>query len=82
MTALPDFPNPYPNAFLIGMARYAKGKYVVRPTDSRDGFKGPASYAADTVKAKWVNRSGGYTMSPAQVKRFIAAYEAEIASHA
>lgn len=79
---LPDFTNPYPTAFSVGRAQYAKGKYVVRPLDSRDGFKGPASYAADEIKAKWVHRSRGYTMSPAQLRRFVSAYETERAAHA
>lgn len=78
MNAMPEIVNRHPQAYHIGAAKYAKGKYVVQTYDASYGFKGPASRAADTVNAKWVNRSNGYSMSPAQVRRFQDAYEAEL----
>lgn len=79
---LPPAANPYPQAFRVAPAAYAKGKYTVTPLDSRDGWKGPASIAADEVKARYVNRSHGYQMSPRQYERFIVAYERIIAETA
>lgn len=57
-------------SYLIGNARYAEGKKVVQPKDSRDGFKGRASYLAEALGGRWVHRSHGYVMSPAAAEKF------------
>jgi len=72
---LPAIVNRNPTAYTIHPARYAKGKYVIQPLDSRDGWKGDASYACDELNLKYVHRSHGYTASPAQAERFQALYE-------
>lgn len=79
---LPKIESPYPQAFYIRPASYAKGKYQVTTYDSKDGWKGPAGNACDEVGARWVNRGAGYMMSSRQVRRFIEAYERIIAEWA
>lgn len=71
----PEIVNRNPTAYTIRRAQYAKGKYVIQPLDSRDGWKGDASYACDELNLKYVHRSHGYTASPAQAERFQALYE-------
>lgn len=51
-------------------ARYAEGKKVIQAKDSRDGFKGRASYLAEALGGRWVHRSGGYVISPAGAEKF------------
>ncbi len=76
---LPAIASRHPEAYAIIIAPYAKGKYVIRPLDSRDGWKGTASHACDELNLKYVHRSRGYTASPGQAKRFEDIYEWRIA---
>jgi hypothetical protein len=63
-------------SFLIIDARYAKGKMIIQPLDSKDGYKGRASYLAEALNGKWVHRSGGYTVSPAAADKFLKLFKA------
>ena len=63
-------------SYLIGDARYAEGKKVIQPKDSRDGFKGRASYLAEALGGRWVHRSHGYVISPAAAQKFEKLFEA------
>ncbi|CAM5769859.1 hypothetical protein [Bosea minatitlanensis] len=60
-------------AYSIVPARYAKGKMVIVPTRDGSGFKGRAARLAGTF-GRWVNRSGGYTVSEAGARRFERLY--------
>ncbi len=55
--------------YSVSPARYAKGKMVVRPLDSRDGMKGCSSYLIEALGGRYVGRSHGYHMSPAAVAK-------------
>jgi len=63
-------------AYRITDARYAKGKKVIQPLDSREGMKGRASWLAEAVGGRWVHRSKGYTVSPAAAEKFEKLYAA------
>lgn len=76
-TAADDLSCERPGIYLVHRAKYAKGKYIIRPLDSRDGFKGRSNWAIDDLRLHYVNRSHGYTASPAQVRKFIAAMDEE-----
>lgn len=76
MLPLPGVIERHPEAYSISIARYAKGKYIIAPRDSRDGFMGPAGLCARDLNLKYVNRSSGYTASPSQVRKFEALYHA------
>lgn len=65
-----DAPYTSPD-FTITDARYAKGKKVIHVHDSKGGMKGRASWLAEAVGGRWVGRSNGYTVSPAQAERFL-----------
>lgn len=56
--------------YLIFNARYAKGKKIIQVRDSRDGYRGRASYLAEAVGGRYVGRSGGYTVSPTAADKF------------
>lgn len=60
-------------AYAIAPARYAKGKMVIRPVADGSGYKTRAARLASTF-GKWVNRSGGYTVSAAAARRFERLY--------
>lgn len=57
-------------SYQIVDARYAEGKKVIQAKDSRDGYKGRASYLAEALGGRWVHRSGGYVISPAGAAKF------------
>ncbi len=59
-------------AWKIGPSRRRSGFSVLVPLDSRDGFKGPASYLAEECNGRWHRRSGGYLLSLRGGNRFTA----------
>lgn len=63
-------------SYQIGDARYAEGKKVIAPQDSRDGLKGRASYLAEALGGKWTHRCHGYVISPAGAEKFKTLFEA------
>lgn len=62
-------------AFQITSARYAKGKRLIRPMDSRDGMKGRSSYLANNLGGRWSNREKGYILSIAAADKFLILFE-------
>ena len=62
--------------FTVQPARYAKGKMLVRVTDSHDGLKGRSSYLLDALNARYTHREHGYILSPGAVEKLIALYDA------
>jgi hypothetical protein len=62
-------------AYSITDARYAKGKKVVR-TPSNTGYKTRAAYLVEALGGRWVNRGGGYVVSPAAADKFERLYRA------
>lgn len=66
--------------YTISDARYAKGQKVIHVNDSRGGMKGRASWLAEAVGGRWVNRSKGYHVSPAAAIKFEKLYAANFDS--
>lgn len=55
--------------YTIRPYRYAKGKVVVKTPPLRGEWRTRAGRLAATF-GRWVNRAGGYVMSPASASRF------------
>lgn len=62
--------------YSIRPARYAKGKMVIKTKSDGSGLKTRAARLAEArgIGGKWVNRSGGYTVSVSAAKRFAKLY--------
>lgn len=68
--------NPKEPDYMITPARYAKGKMIIRPTSDGSGYKTRAARLAEAkgIGGRWVNRSGGYTVSPTAARKFEKLY--------
>jgi hypothetical protein len=66
---------------ITGPHRRPAGKMVMNPRDSRDGFKGRASYLAEALGGRWSHQAGGYVMSPAAAAKLEALYRAGFTAH-
>lgn len=62
--------------YTIADARRPVGKKVIRPNDSRGGFKGRTSWLAEALGGRWSHRAGGYVVSPAAAAKFETLYAA------
>lgn len=62
--------------FTVAPAPYAKGKMLVRCKSDGSGFKTRAMCLCEHLKGRWVNRGGGYIMSPRAAKRLQELFDA------
>jgi len=67
--------EPQPVEYSVIPASYARGKMVVRSL-IRNGYKTRVDYLAEALGGRWVNRSGGYVMSPAAAEKLARLHRA------
>lgn len=57
-------------------ARYSKGRVIMRCPSDGSGLKTRAARLAGAFGGRWVNRSGGFNMSPKRAAEALAHWQA------